>query len=180
MGIASWLRYCSDVGQRKPTKLCTMFGRLLGLYSIHFRGLLPRDGIYPGAKLILRPSLALSYIVSVTARHRSSEREPNFAAFNRGRHLYSAGWPSCWALTHISSYSICYLSVVYFTCSWCFIIIFFIHVQAFTFLWPPCVADADIILSSCGFFFFFSSPIFSGRRLDVYHTSTHHVVLMQI
>jgi len=101
MGIASWLRYCSDVGQRKPTKLCTMFGRLLGLYSIHFRGLLPRDGIYPGAKLILRPSLALSYIVSVTARHRSSEREPNFAALSRGRHLYSAGWPSCWALAHI-------------------------------------------------------------------------------
>ena len=71
---------------------------------IHFRGLLPRDGIYPGAKLILCPSLALSYIVSVSARHRSSEREPNFAALSRGRHLYSAGWPSCWALAHISSY----------------------------------------------------------------------------
>ena len=68
---------------------------------IHFRGLLPRDGIYPGAKLILCPSLALSYIVSVSARHRSSEREPNFAALSRGRHLYSAGWPSCWALAHI-------------------------------------------------------------------------------
>jgi len=25
------------------------------------------------------------------------------AAFNRGRHLYSAGRPSCWALAHISS-----------------------------------------------------------------------------
>jgi len=25
------------------------------------------------------------------------------AAFNRGRHLYSAGWPSGWALAHISS-----------------------------------------------------------------------------
>jgi len=25
------------------------------------------------------------------------------------------------------------------------------------FLWPPCVADADIIFSSCGFFFFLSS-----------------------
>jgi len=28
-GFASWLRYCSDVAQRKSTKLCTMFGRLL-------------------------------------------------------------------------------------------------------------------------------------------------------
>jgi len=29
------------------------------------------------------------------------------ASFNRGRHLYSAGRPSCWALAHISS---CFLS----------------------------------------------------------------------
>jgi len=26
------------------------------------------------------------------------------AALNSGRHLYSAGWPSHWALAHISSY----------------------------------------------------------------------------
>ena len=31
----------------------------------------------------------------------SSGREPNFAALNRGRHLYSAGRPSRWALAHI-------------------------------------------------------------------------------
>ena len=30
--FACWLRYCSDVAKRKPTKLCTMFGRLLGWY----------------------------------------------------------------------------------------------------------------------------------------------------
>jgi len=29
-------------------------------------------------------------------------------------------------------------------------------------------------------FFFFSSPNLSGRRMDVYHTSTHDVVLVQI
>jgi len=28
MGFASWLRYCSDVAQRRSTRLCTMFGRL--------------------------------------------------------------------------------------------------------------------------------------------------------
>jgi len=29
-------------------------------------------------------------------------------------------------------------------------------------------------------FFFSSSPILSGRRLDVYHTSTHDVTLVRI
>jgi len=29
---------------------------------------------------------------SVTARQSSNERQPNFAALNRGRHLCSAGW----------------------------------------------------------------------------------------
>jgi len=50
-----------------------------------------------------------------------------------------------------------------------------------TSLWPPCVADADIIFLSCFFLLgFISSPNLSGRRLDVYHTSTHSVVLVQI
>jgi len=47
-------------------------------------------------------------------------------------------------------------------------------------LWPPCVADADIIFLPCGYFFFFSSPNLSRRRLDVCHTSTHDVALVQI
>ena len=38
---------------------------------------------------------------SVTARHSSSGRQPNFAALNKGRHLYSAGRASRWALAHI-------------------------------------------------------------------------------
>ena len=38
---------------------------------------------------------------SVTARQSSSERQPNCAALNRGRHLCSAGRPSRWALAHI-------------------------------------------------------------------------------
>jgi len=47
-------------------------------------------------------------------------------------------------------------------------------------LWPPCVADADIIFLPCGFFYLFSLPILSHRRLDVYHTSTHVVALVWI
>jgi len=43
-------------------------------------------------------------------------------------------------------------------------------------LWPPCVADADIIFLSCDFYLlsiFFSSPNLSGRRLDVYTILRH-------
>jgi len=37
-------------------------------------------------------------LACVTARHSSTGRQPNSAALNRGRHLYSAGRPSRWAL----------------------------------------------------------------------------------
>jgi len=49
-------------------------------------------------------------------------------------------------------------------------------------LWPSCVADADIIFLPCDFYLlFYSSPNLSGRRLDVYHTSTcHDVALVRI
>ena len=44
----------------------------------------------PGAKFTLRPSLALSYTGSVTARHSSSGRQPNFEAW----YLHATGRPS--------------------------------------------------------------------------------------
>jgi len=47
----------------------------------------------------------VSRLGSVTARHSSSGRQPNFAVLNRGRHLYSARWPSRWALAHILLFS---------------------------------------------------------------------------
>jgi len=34
-GLASCLRYCSDVVPWRPTELCTMFGRLPGWYTIY-------------------------------------------------------------------------------------------------------------------------------------------------
>jgi len=43
-----------------------------------------------------------------TARHSSSGRQPNFAALNRGRHLYSAGQPPRWALAHILVFLSCF------------------------------------------------------------------------
>ena len=54
------------------------------------------------------------------------------------------------------------------------------------YIWPPCVADADIIFCPTAtvysFFlsFLLSSPTLSRRRLDIYHTSTHGVALVGI
>ena len=59
-----------------------MFDRLLGWYTIYtFSGAFAPDGILPGATCILRSRLAFSYIGSVTVRHSSSGRQPNFAAW---------------------------------------------------------------------------------------------------
>jgi len=77
---------------------------------IHFEAL-AANGILPGTKFTLRPSLAFSYIGSVTARHSSSGRQPNFAAWykewsygtfaprhfqQRAPHIFR-GQPSRWA-----------------------------------------------------------------------------------
>ena len=43
----------------------------------------------------------VSRLGSATARHCCSGRQPNFAALNRGRHVYSAGRPSRCALAHV-------------------------------------------------------------------------------
>jgi len=103
MAFASWLRYWSDVVQRKPTKLCTMFGRLLGCYAIYtFLGAVALWRKFATCNIHFASiSLAFFYIGSFTARHSRSRRQPNFAAFNRGRHLYSTGRPSRWALAQI-------------------------------------------------------------------------------
>jgi len=45
---------------------------LAGALHIHFWGLMPPNGILPRAKFTLHPSLAFSYIGSVTARHLSA------------------------------------------------------------------------------------------------------------
>jgi len=52
-------------------------------YIYIFGGSLAPNGILPGAKFIFRPSLVFrSYICSVTARHSSTGRQPNFAKFS--------------------------------------------------------------------------------------------------
>jgi len=67
------------------------------------------------------------------------------------------------------------------------IYIFMLSFVLFPSLWSPYGIGQTIIFSSCFFFFlllssssssFFSSPNLSSRRLDVYHTSAHGVVLV--
>ena len=69
--FASWLRYCTDVAQRRSTNLWTMFGRLLGWFTIYTfgGGLLPHNGILPGAKFTLHPSLKLRSLVLAALLH---------------------------------------------------------------------------------------------------------------
>ena len=65
------------------TKISSLRFLWLKVYIIidTFWGLLPPDGVLLRAEFTLRPSLAFSYIGSVTARHSSSGLQPNFAAW---------------------------------------------------------------------------------------------------
>jgi len=47
-------------------------------------------------------------------------------------------------------------------------------------LWPPTGRPLYSAAVVSTFFFLFSSPILSGRKLDDCHTSTHDVVLARI
>jgi len=48
------------------------------------------------------------------------------------------------------------------------------------FLWSPYILGGPLYFCRGFFlsFFFFSSPNVSGRRLDIYHTSSHGVALV--
>jgi len=63
----------------------------------------------------------VSRLGSVTAWQSSSERQPNFVALNRGRHLCLAGRPSHWALAHIlvPSVSVIVQRLLQSVSSWC-------------------------------------------------------------
>jgi len=64
-GFSSCLCYCSDVAHRSPTNFVQCLAvSWAGTLCIHFRGLLPCDGMLSGAKFILRPTLAFCYICS--------------------------------------------------------------------------------------------------------------------
>jgi len=95
--ISSQLRHISTVGE-------TLLNSNAPHMTSQYGELRPTSGWYLLASLGHPCKFQrVSRLGSVTARDSSSGRQPNFAALNRGRHLYSAGRPSRWALAHISS-----------------------------------------------------------------------------
>jgi len=102
-GFAYWLRYCTDVAQRRSTKLCTIFGRFLGWYTIYtFLCVLPlaefcQVQISLCVQSLRSPILASLYgtrvvVVSQTLRHGTRNGITELlllVIFNRERHLYS-------------------------------------------------------------------------------------------
>jgi len=92
LDVSSQLRHVSTIGKKLvkqqyvPQMSPTNFGPLAAEIGLPVWG---------------TPFQRLSSLGSVTARQSSTERQTNFAALNRGRHLCSTGRPSCWALAHI-------------------------------------------------------------------------------
>jgi len=97
--------------RRKSTKLCTMFGRLLGWYTvyIHFWGLLPQRN-FARCKIhfVSKSCILLYWQCYCTALEQQVLAEiyvmlqgMELRNFCRGCHLYSAGWPLRWASAHI-------------------------------------------------------------------------------
>ena len=109
-GFASWFRYCNYVARRRPTKLCTIFGRTRGWYTIFFSGRMLPNGDFARSKIHSAPKacVLLYWQCYCTAlRQQASAKLCNVVQgmelrnFRRGRHLYSAGRPSRWASAHI-------------------------------------------------------------------------------
>jgi len=69
-GFAYWQRYCSDVANRRPTKLCLMFGRVLPCYIIYtFSGTLAPLRSLAGCKIYFTSKFCV--LADVNSRSRS-------------------------------------------------------------------------------------------------------------
>jgi len=91
------------VTERKSTKLCTIFGRLLGCYTIYIDHFCLVDWILPRAKFTASKSCVLLYwqryctaLQQRAYKLCSVVQGMELRNFCRGRHLYSAGRPSRW------------------------------------------------------------------------------------
>jgi len=116
--ISSPLRYISTIGKKTVTRQC------LPNMSSQYGEFQPTSGWDLLASLRHPCKFQLvSRLGSITAQHSSSGRQPSFTVLNRGRHLYSAGRLSRWALAHIYSFIILHLFICHnkITCNCCFL-----------------------------------------------------------
>ena len=103
--------YCSDVAHCRPTKLCTMFGRLLGWYTVYtFSGALAPLRNFATCKIHFasKSCVLLYWQRYFTALQQRPPAElwdvvqgMELRNCCRRRHLFSAGGPSRCALAHI-------------------------------------------------------------------------------
>jgi len=110
-GFCVCLRYCSDVAHRRPTKLCTMFDRLLGWYTIYTLSgaLVPwwnfaRCKIHFTSKscvLLYWQRYCMALQQRVSAKLCRVVQVMEIRNFRKGCCLYWAGQPSHWALARI-------------------------------------------------------------------------------
>ena len=102
-------------------------------------------------------------VLAALLQQSGSGRQPNFAALNRGRHLYSAGRPSRWALAHILVYSCLVRVYHHYRLS---ISVSSDVMQMYSYLWPPDGIGLAIIFLPCGFFYLSSFFFFFHRLIS--------------
>jgi len=127
-GFASCLRYCNDVAHRRPTALCTMFGSLLGWYTIYtFSGAVASWRNFARCKIHFTSKYCVllywqRYCTALqqqpSAKLCGVVQRMELRNFRRGRHVNSAGRPSRWESAHIPvvsvfAYNCCDISVTF-------------------------------------------------------------------
>jgi len=96
----------TSLNGRQPHFARSLAVSCTGILYIHFRGLLPDNGILQQQNSLCVPSLLFFYIGSITAGHSSSGHHPQFAVWHKqwnygtfadGATYIQQGGPSCWA-----------------------------------------------------------------------------------
>jgi len=94
-GFASWLRYCTDVAQRRLNKLCTMFGSLMCWYTMYIHDTIVGGSCSPTEFCQVQYSLCVQVLRStILAAFLQDTRAVGAAKLCGVQHLYSAGRPS--------------------------------------------------------------------------------------
>ena len=96
--------YCTDVAERRSTKLCTMFARLLGWYTIYFfRGLFGWK-IHFASKSCVLLLAALLHSTQAMGVSQTLRRSAESATYiQQGGHHAEIGLHSSWILNRTSS-----------------------------------------------------------------------------
>jgi len=106
--FAPWCHYCTDVAHRRPTKLCTMFGHLLGSYTIQaLSGALGpwRNSATCKIHFAFKACILLYWLQQCASAKLCGHGTRNGITelLQRAPPIFSAGRPSRWASAHISS-----------------------------------------------------------------------------